>query len=151
MTTLAEDLLPTVYEGRAEAGLAGFRPHTIAVVYGFELGIHTGDAQQPEEIPITEANGQPPKIVWLSPDEIALGGYPKGTVRAGPITPAFAGGGTDAATLTGDDLQRKDTLRFRIRGPNHPNGWDYRKVGFSAERALRFMLFLAPAVPVNEP
>lgn len=148
MANEAEDALEDLFEARGEVGEAGFRIHTLTVVRSYETGEHTGDQVGGfEETPITEGNGQPPKIRWLKPDEIALGNYPSGTVVVGPITPEHAGGGTPDELLTGTDLQTKDTLRFIIRGPNHPNGWRYRKVGFSAERSLRRMLYLAPLAP----
>ncbi|HEY3498037.1 MAG TPA: hypothetical protein VGK73_25235, partial [Polyangiaceae bacterium] len=68
MPTLAEKLRKTVYKGRAIAGSLGFRPHTIAVVYRFAAGSPrsiVGD----EVIPITEANGQPPRMRIVSEEE----------------------------------------------------------------------------------
>lgn len=143
MTTEAEDALADLYEGRAEAGLAGFRPHTIAVVYRFAAGSPrsiVGD----EVIPITEANGQSPKMRIVSEEERTIAGLPEGTLDWGPITPAFPGGGTNIATLRGDELQQGDLLLYRVDGPMYPTGAYFSKVSLTHDRALRIMLRIQP-------
>ncbi|HEU4544360.1 MAG TPA: hypothetical protein VFR23_24730 [Jiangellaceae bacterium] len=144
--TLADDLLPVVYDGRSLAGEFGFRPYTVHVITTLEVGTHTGDAGHNETTTqITESGGQNPKVRWLNDEEIAVGGYPgKGVVEVGPITPAFATGGTELSLLTGDDLQRRDTIQLEIRGPKHPNGSRYRIIDVNSERPLRYMIRARP-------
>lgn len=145
--TLAAELLPDVYEARAIAGELGFRPHTVAIVVVSTPGLHTGDGTRTEVVtPITEANGQPPRVRWLKDEDLALGQLPLGTVEVGPITPAFAGGGTETDLLTGADLSVGEVRLLRITGPNHPNGADYTIRSVTADRPLRRVI---TAVPVG--
>jgi hypothetical protein len=144
MTTEAEDALADLYEGRSEAGIAGFRPHSVAVVATTWTGQHTGEGSGiPESTPIVEANSQPPRVRWLNSEEIALANLGSGIVEIGPITPAFSGGGTDLETLAGD-IQTGATRYVLITGPQHPSGAIYRITDISAERPLRYMLKAAP-------
>lgn len=144
--TLAEDLRPALFEARAIAGTLGLRPHTIALVIAATSGAnYTGDGNRSETVtPITEANGQPPKIRWLKSEERAVGQLPDGSIEVGPITPAFPGGGTLVATLTGADALPGQLVLFRVTGPQHPNGADYRRLGDGLDRALHYTLRLAP-------
>ncbi len=145
--TLADDLLPTVYEGRAIAGELGFRPHTVALVVRQSEGPYTGDGAIAEVVTaITEAGGQPPRVRWLDDEEIAVGGLSSGTIEVGAITPEHSGGGTALSLLDGSELETGDVRLLRITGPHHPDGADYRIIGITAERPLRIML---RAVPVG--
>jgi hypothetical protein len=147
MAKLAEKLRPTVYKGRAIAGKLGFRPYTVQLVTASWTGTHTGDGQRYDTFtPITEAESQPPKVRWLKDDEIAVGNIPSGTVEIGPITPAFAGGGTDLALLA-EELTRGSTRYVVITGPKHPSGARYRLTRIDAQRALRYMLRAEPVRP----
>lgn len=141
--TLADDLMATVLAGRGIAGELGFRPHTVAIVSESYLG-HTGeDPANTDETPIVEGGGQPPKVRWLKDDEIALGNLAGGTIEVGPITPAFAGGGTDLSVLAGS-LERGAIRYVRITGPKHPDGASYRITEIRAERALRYIIRAVP-------
>jgi hypothetical protein len=144
--TLADDVIEDVYEGRSIAGEEGFRVHTVAIVVVTTPGPHTGDGVRVENVtPIVEANGQPPRVRWLKDDEIALGQLPLGSVEVGPITPLFAGGGTDTDLLNGANLSPGQVRLLRITGPNHPEGADYTIVGVKAERPLRRVITAKPA------
>lgn len=141
--TLRDDLLETVYDGRAIAGELGFRPHTAAIVVVSSSGAHTGDGSRTEiETSITEANSQSPRIRWLKDDECALGLLPMGSVTVGPITPEY----TSLSLLNGANMNPGDVRLLRITGPNHPNGGDYTIKSISADRALRYMI---TAIPVG--
>jgi hypothetical protein len=134
-----------IYRVRAIPGQRfGLRPHTLTRVV--HLAASVRDDRVKQEISITEANGQPPKVRWLKSEELTVGGLNPGTVEVGPITPMDASGvvGTDIALLRGDDLQPNDKLYFRIQGPHHPDGALYRKTKLTDDRALRFMLQLEP-------
>jgi hypothetical protein len=146
--TLADDLLPVVYEGRAIAGELGFRPHTVALVVASTDGTHTGDGVRDETVTaITELGGQPPRVRWLNDEEIALGQLPAGStmVEVGAITPEHSGVGTSLALLTGADMTDGEVRLLRITGPNHPSGADYRITSVSADKPLRYMIRAVPA------
>jgi hypothetical protein len=94
--------------------------------------------------PIVEANGQPPRIRWLTAEELTVGQLNPGTCEVGPITPAFGGGGTDIALLRGEDLGTNDKLYFRITGPHHADGALYRRFKLSDDKALHYTMQLVP-------
>jgi hypothetical protein len=145
--TLADDLKPIVYSARAIAGNLGFRPHSAAIVVASTPGTHTGDGTRSETVTsLFEAEGQSPRIRWLSDEEIALGQLGMGAVEVGPITPLHNGNGTDLDLLTGADMTDGQVRLLRITGPNHPSGADYRITSVSADRPLRYMI---RAVPVG--
>lgn len=126
----------------------GLRPHTVALVAGTWSGTHTGDGGvSDDETPIVEANSQPPKVRWLSDEQIAVGSLAKGTIVVGPVTPSFSGGGTDLASIVGTDLSQGDTLHLKVTGPKHPTGALYRISKINADKALRYMI---TAEPVSE-
>ncbi len=142
--TLAERLKRTVYKGRGIAGTLGFRAHTVAIVSESYSGQHTGESSANiDETPLVEGAGQPPKVRWLKDDEIALGNLAGGTIEVGPITPEFAGGGTDLDLLMGQ-LERGATRYVRITGPKHTDGALYRIAEIRAERALRYIIRAVP-------
>jgi hypothetical protein len=141
MPTLAEKLRATVHRGRGIAGSLGFRTHRAYIVRRCWIGGAIGEGgYQDEETELTEGAGQPPKARWLTEEQLAVGGLPRGTVEVGPITPAFAGGGTDIATIAGRDLTRGEELLLKIVGPMHPNGDYYGITQVKAERALRYVI-----------
>lgn len=143
--SLADTLKPLLYNARAFAGQLGFRPHSVAIVTGAWSGSHTGDGTETEtSVAITEAGGQPPKTHWLSDEQLAVGALPRGTVEIGPITPSFAGGGTDLASIAGTALARGETIHVRITGPNHPSGALYRLINVNADKALNYMMRAQP-------
>jgi len=147
--TLADDLLPTVYAGRAIAGALGFRNHQLFRVEADWTGQHTGEGDNLENRDeIVEADGQPPRVRWLKAEDIALGNLAAGSAVAGPITPLFttgAGGGTDPAMFTTTGPAGTE-LYFAIVGPNHPTGAKYRVVDVDMSRPLRIMLTLSPSM-----
>jgi hypothetical protein len=147
MAKLAERLLPTVYKGRAIAGKLGFRPHDVALLSERWSGSHTGDGSAyPDSTPITEADGQSPKVRWLKDDEVALGNIGAGAIEVGPITPAFPGGGTELDLLAAS-LDRGATRYLVITGPKHPVGARYRIARIEAGRTLRYVLRAEPVRP----
>ncbi len=145
--TLRDDILPIAYEARAIAGELGFRPHSVWLVTKAYSGGHVGDGlEEATETPLTEANGQPPKVRWLTDEERAIGQIPDGAVEIGPITPSFPGGGTDIAALNGSGLANGDVRLIKLVGPKAPNGAYYRIAGIQAHKALRYVV---RAVPVG--
>jgi hypothetical protein len=122
--TLVDDLLPIAYEKRALAGQFGIRLYTVALVVEKWTGQHTGEGVRYEEYtPITEANDQPPKVEWVTDEEVALGAV-SGSIKVGPITPLHATGGTDLEPII-EQLEAGSTRHIQIVGPKHPAGVRY--------------------------
>jgi len=150
MASFATNLLPAIHKIRAIPGLLGVHPHTVTVVQGSWSGDHTGDGTETTtEIPIVQANGQPPHVRWASNEEIAVGQLHRGTCIIGPMTPQFttSGGGGTSFRWFGTDVDTGDTVYLRITGPHHPNGALYRLRHVHQERATQIML---EAEPVTE-
>lgn len=141
--TLADSLKSTVFSARGVAGTLGFRTHTVEVVIRYSDGNARNELSL-ETTAITEGSGQPPRVRWLTDEQLTVGGLPQGTCEVGPVTPLFATGGTDIALLRGDNLQPGDKLYLRITGPRHPDGALYRITQLKAEKALRYMLQAQP-------
>jgi len=130
---------------RAIPGQHGLREHMAAVVVASTAGTYTGDGLRSETVtPLLEAGGQPPKIRWVSDEQLVVAGLNPGTVEIGPVTPRFAGGGTAAEILTGEALATGKLLLIRITGPQHPDGADYRIRKISLDRALHFTIQAEP-------
>jgi hypothetical protein len=131
---------------RALPGRMGIRPYSIEVQVTTSAGAELGEgAQTVVTTLITEANGQPPKVRWLSNKEIALGGYEDGTVEVGPITPDFPGGGTAIATLHPNPAVNS-TVRVVLRGPDYgANGARFRLQNLRHERFCQYVLVLERA------
>ncbi len=138
--TLADDLKPVVYAGRALAGEYGFRVHTVAILNEHFDALHDNSEFAGANLqPLVEANGQPPKVVWKKNDAVGFGNAMEDIVEVGPITPAFAGGGTDLTDLMGT-LASGQVRHLVITGPKVPDGARYRIIDVRAERALRYMI-----------
>lgn len=145
---LADDLKSIVFQMRAIPGSLGLRPHAVAIVTETWSGEHTGEGTRTQVVTaITEADGQNPKVRWITDEEKAVGELADGTVEVGPITPSNGSVGTLLATLTQPNLATGATRYLRITGPSHPDGAKYRIKRVSSERALRYMV---RAEPVTE-
>lgn len=130
---------------RAIPGQHGLREHTVSVIYARTGGKYTGDGARWEQSKQILESGYPPKVRWLKNDELALGNLPSGTVEIGPITPRTSkGGGTALTLIDGSVLEVGAVELFRITGPQHPKGADYRKLTFNADRALRYIIRAEP-------
>jgi len=149
MPTVIDGILPAVLAARGIAGEVGIRIHTVARVVKFANRDPRSELGE-EETPIVEGGGYPPKVRWLTHEELAVGSLAAGTVEVGPITPTTTGGGTDIALLRGDDLVEGDKLYFRIKGPKHPGGALYRRTGLHV-KATGYRLQLAPVELENKP
>lgn len=130
--TLADDLKPVLFDVRGIMGELGFRTHTVALLVDYEGGDQT-------LLPITEAGGQPPKLVWKSDEDNPRDGGIEDFVEIGPITPAFPGGGTDLDSLTAE-VEAGSARYLLITGPRHPDGAKYRITNVDAQKALRYMI-----------
>ncbi len=142
---IAQGLKRLVHGIRAIPGEFGLRPYTVEVVLGTWNGVNTGrGARAREYLPITEGRGQPPKVRMLTTEELALGDLGKGSIRIGPITPAFAGGGTSIAALK-PALESGQTLHLRITGPDtKPSGDTYLLKSINTDHAIHWTLTAEP-------
>lgn len=148
MATLFDRLKTTVYKGRAIAGKFGARTHTVSILVEHYTGQHTGEEHVGNvETPITEANGQPPRVEQMSEEEITVGNFLPGSLRVGPITPEFSGGGTSDELLFGA-LPKGSTRYVVITGPLAPNGAKYTIKGDRRDRALRRILIVSDPKPL---
>lgn len=136
MGTDAEDALADLYEGRAEAGLAGFRPYTVALSNEFYVDQAWSG---PDATPLVEADGQPPKLKWLKDQDAPVGSIQPDVIEVGPITPAFSGGGTDLSSWL-EAVAGGEVRHLIITGPAAPNGRKYRILNITTERSLRYMI-----------
>lgn len=134
-----------LFRARAIAGRMGLHPHTVELGLTTWSGPYTGDGTPTTTwTPIVERGGQPPKVRWVSDEEIAVGGLAGGSIRIGPITPDFSGGGTSAAILAGAAATTRMTRHVRIIGPAHPAGALYAIKGSDFGSALHYTLTCEP-------
>lgn len=145
-----DQLLPLIYNVRAIPGSFGLRPFTVSIRTGQWNGTNTGrGAEGIDLVPITEANGQPPKVRQLNTEELALGNLGKGSIQIGPITPAFPGGGTSEGAF-GDLLEQGMTLHLVVTGPGTSEYGDlYLLKDVKTDRALHYTLTAEPVATVG--
>lgn len=145
--TLADSLKPLARSIRGIPGTLGIRPHSVSLLEREWSGTYSGDGTRTDtSTAIVEGNGQPPKVRWLTDEDIAVGGLSAGTIEVGPITSdhdAIARIGD----IRGDDLDAGDARYLVITGPKHPNGAKYRITEVRADRAIHYTL---RARPVNQ-
>jgi hypothetical protein len=144
---LADDLKTLARNVRAIPGQFGIRPHRVYLVTTTWGGNYTGDGFRADEVTeITEADSQPPKVRWLTDDEIAVGNISNGTIEVGPITSA---GGITLEELRLDDAAIGSGRYLKITGPKHPNGGMYRITEIRADRAIHWKMRAAPVETRN--
>ncbi len=116
-----DDMRAIASNARAIRGQMGIQTHRVWLVRktwsGGEVGIGTETVTETE---ILEADNRSPNCKWLKPEEIAIGGLPKGTLQFGPITPPYPGGGTDPALFSNATLPNGATLYLKVVGERHP-------------------------------
>jgi hypothetical protein len=138
-----DDVRAIAYAARSIPGTLEMRPYSVAVRVTNYSGAHVGDGAETQTVtPITEANGQNPKVRWLSSEEIALSGLPNGSVEVGPCTPDFPGGGTSVSTLA--PVTPNTTVHYILTGPEFPTGATYERAGLRTDRAFHYTLTLKP-------
>lgn len=142
--TLRNSLLPMISRVRAIPGQMGLRPYSVAIVIGAWNGSNTGRGAKATDLtPITEANGQPPKVRELNTEELALGDLGKGSLRIGPITPDFPGGGNSLDTLK-PQVDAGQTVHVLVTGPGYPDGALFMIKSLNTDRALHWTLVVSP-------
>ena len=141
-----DDIRALAYELRALPGAEfEIRPYTVSVCVRSSSGTYAGEgAQTVSTTAITESDGQPPKVRVVKDEQIALGGLPHGSIRVGPITPDFPGGGTSITTLTGNGATTGDSFYYLITGPDYPSGARFVLVEASADKTFGYFVTLAP-------
>ncbi len=145
--TIADDIKVLARSIRAIPGQFGLRPHRVYLVTAEWTGIYSGDGQRVEdEVEITESDNQPPKVRWLTDDEIAVGNgaISNGTIEIGPITSEFSGGGITMAELRASTIDAGGTVVLRIVGTKYPEGAFYRLTEVRADRVIHWKLRAAP-------
>ncbi len=144
MSAFSDSLRELAYNARAIPGQLGIRPYSVAVLTGTWSGSNTGrGAETSASVAITEAGGQPPKVRDLNSEELALSGLGKGSVRIGPITPDFPGGGTALALLK-PAVAAGQTVHVLLTGPESPTGARYLLKDIQTDRALHWTLVVEP-------
>ena len=135
MAKLAERLLPTVYKGRAIAGKLGFRPHAVALLFEYNRDTTGKPLGQPDIVPITEADGQPPRCEWKKGDDVPFGNTPGNVLVVGPCTPTPA-----LVDMLRRPLDANTARVLLVTGPRHPNGERYQILDVDQQRTLRIMI-----------
>lgn len=142
--TLRDALLPAIAAIRSIPGQLGIRPYTVAIIRGTWSGTNTGRGTSiDEQWPITEGNGQPPKVRELGTEELALGNLGKGAIRIGPITPGFPGGGNPLELLK-PCVTAGQTVHVVLTGPEYPNGAKFLVKDVKTDMALHWTLVCEP-------
>lgn len=142
--TLADTLKPILYSVRAIPGQLGLRPYSVSILIGTWSGEHTGRGDTIiEQTAVTEGNGQPPKVRQLNTEELALGNLGKGSLRIGPITPGFNGGGNPIENLK-PCVAAGQTVHVMVTGPEYPNGAKFALKSFGSDHALHFTMDVEP-------
>lgn len=141
MATFRDSILPSMNAIRAIPGQLGWRPYTIAIETRTWSGNEIGEGTETvTSTPIVEQYGQPPKVRWLDPEQLALGGYERATIEIGPMTPAYPGGGMLDTVLDPQNLANNSVVQFKLVGPLYPNGAYCRLVSFNHDRAGHYTL-----------
>lgn len=142
--TLADDLKPLARDIRGIPGDLGIRPHSVAILEREWSGAYSGDGVKTDATyAITEGRGAPPKVRWLSDEELAVSGESSGSVDIGPIT-SDHGAIARLGTIDGRNIDAGDARYIVITGPKHPNGAKYRITRVTADRAIHYMVRAAP-------
>ena len=143
MATFRDSILPSVNSIRAIPGKLGWRPYSLTIEVRTWSGAEIGEGVETvTSTPITEQYGQPPKIRWLDAEQLAIGGYEKGTITVGPITPAYPGGGVLISVLSPSNLANNTVVQYKLVGPAYPQGAYCRLVGSDDDLAGHYMLRL---------
>ncbi len=143
----ADDMRTLARSVRAIPGQLGIRVHRAWLVESEFSGAYTGDGSRTDtDLEITEGDGQPPRIRWLTAEQLTVGGLDAGTVEIGPITSA---GGVTLGDVGGDELSIGGMHLVRIVGPMHLTGAHYRITKKTLHRAFHWMLQAKPVEAIE--
>ena len=118
---LADGLREILFSSRSVAGQLGLRPHRVYMTERSFPEERFGGVHEDDRDEITEGNSQPPKVRWLTGEELALGNFARETVEVGPITPRQGATGTALSQLVRNP-DCGDEFFFIIEGPRYPSG-----------------------------
>lgn len=141
--SLADDLKELAHDVRAIPGELGIRPHTVSLLERDWDGTYSGDGDRTDVSTEITESGQPPKVRWLTDEELALAGLAKGEIEIGPIT-ADHDAISRIADFRGDDMDAGEAHYLIITGPKHPSGAKYRITRITAERAIHYLIRARP-------
>jgi len=127
---------------RAIPGKLGLRAYTVQRVLRQWDGARAGEGNLTETVTqIVVGEGQPPQVRWLTDEELALGGFDKGTVKVGPVTPTTPGGGYETEFLR--PFPPPNTLlHYVLTGPEYPRGANFGLARIDTERSIGIDLYL---------
>ncbi len=147
-TGLRNPMRRLAYKVRAIPGKLGFRPYTVWLEVSVSAGAELGEgARTTTTTQITEADGQPPRVRWLTNQELSLGNYRDGTIEIGPITPDFPGGGHAISSLH-PDPSVNTTVRWVLYGPHMAaTGSRFRVRDFKTDKTLSYLVRVESAEP----
>lgn len=143
--TLRDALLPVLSHLRAIPGRLGMRPYRVILVtttWTGGTGGNVGDGTKTTVRRNVTESGQPPKVRWLTNEEITLAGYSRPTIEVGPITPNHPRGGTSLATLKAKAATGEVEFYYELTGPDFPTGAKFVLVEDMSDRALRYTVRL---------
>jgi hypothetical protein len=137
-----DDVRAICHEVRAIPGELGMRPWSVEAVIRSWSGTEPGEGvEQVDRCAITEANGNNPKVRTMSDEEIAVGGFAEGSMKVGPITPDFPGGGTVIDSIVRSGEGARALLQFVLNGPGSCDD-TYTLKSYSVDRAFHYTLVL---------
>jgi hypothetical protein len=142
--SLKDDLLPLIDELRAIPGDLGFRPYEVWVrvsTYAGPRGTGMG-AQNVSETRLL-VGGQNPKVREVKRSDVVAGTAEliEAEFDIGPLTPEFAGGGTQESVINPPKSSVPTEVFFLLKGPGMPSeGLLCKKVGDHFDRPLRIVI-----------
>jgi len=136
-----DDIRGICHEVRSIPGQLEMRPYSVEAVTRVWSGDEPGQGtEQVDREVVTEAGGHPPKVRWLSAEEIAVGGFEAMTAEIGPITPEFSGGGSVIDSLKRKGKGSRALLHFVLTGPEFPCGANFKLKTFTSHRAFQYRM-----------
>jgi hypothetical protein len=145
MSSLRDELLPVVDEARAIAGELGFRPYQVWLRTVKYSGTRVGEGTATVTEKRLLVGGKDPKVQIRKSADVVAGTpeFQEITYDVGPLTPQFAGGGTDINDIGPDNTGVPTEVFFVLKGPGLPSaGLLCRRFGDQVDRPLRYMIHL---------
>ena len=134
--------LKIVDRARAIPGDHGLRMTRVYLVGRNWSGTYTGEGDElQEETEVMGHRGYPPKVRQMNDEQLALAGLSSGSLKIGPLTPPYPGGGFDLEWL-GKLLDTGET--FHIRVARETGTYDYMLHSIEQDRPFRYMLTVKP-------
>lgn len=141
--SIVSDLLGTIDEARALLDDVGLRPFTVYRRIVTYTGARVGDGDRlVEDTPITVARGGRPKVESLAGENVVAGGVmTKQRWKVGPLTPEYAGGGTEPEVLDPPRSVQPTEVFFVLQGPGLPeSGALCKQVGNNFNSPFRYFI-----------